>query len=74
MIIYQPHIFSTDRIIWYGGESTQLHYQEQGGNHQSTWVDRSVRTLVGGIPTGMSEMHSEMVDYYNYCQTGVLDD
>lgn len=74
MIIYQPHISSTDRIIWYGGESTQLYYQEQGSNHQSIWVDRSVRTLGGGIPTGMSEMHAEMVDYYNYCQTGVLDD
>ena len=76
MIIYQPHISSTDRVIWHGGESTQLHYEQQvdGWDGKPDWIERAVRTLGGGLPTGMSEMHAEMVEFYNYCQTGVLDD
>lgn len=66
MIIYQPHITSTDRTVWYGGESTQLHYEVQCVDGH--WWDRAVQTLGGGIPSGMSEMHAAMVDYYNYCQ------
>jgi hypothetical protein len=75
MIIYQPHINSTDRVVWHGGESTQLHYEQQvdGWDGNPDWIGRSIRTLGSGMPTGMSEMHAEMVDYYNYCQTGTLD-
>jgi len=75
MMIYQPSVNSTDRVVWHGGESTQLHYEQQvdGWDGSSDWIDRGVRTLVMGIPQGMSEMHAEMVDYYNYCQTGTLD-
>jgi hypothetical protein len=65
MFIYQPYIDSTDRTIWYGGESTQLHYEEL--NDSGNWIDQAVRTLGGGIPTGMSEMHAELIDFYNYC-------
>lgn len=70
MFIYQPHISSTDRVTWYGGESTQLHYEVQadGPNGNPEWIDRDVRTLGGGIPSGMSELHAELIDYYNYCQ------
>ena len=32
------------------------------------WKDVNVRTLGGGIPAKMSELHAELVDYYNYCQ------
>lgn len=67
MIIYQPFISSPDRVVWNGGESTQIHYQKL--NAEGEWWDRDVRTLGNGIPSGMSEMHAEMVDYYNYCQT-----
>lgn len=71
MIIYQPHIDSTDRVVWHGGESTQLHYETR--YKSGDWFERGVRTLGGGIPSGMSEMHAELVDYYNYCQTAALD-
>jgi hypothetical protein len=66
MFIYQPQADSTDRVVWYGGESTQLHYEllDCDGN----WVDRVVRTLGGGIPAGVAELHAELVEYYNYCQ------
>jgi hypothetical protein len=70
MIIYQPYIDSTDRITWYGGESTQLHYQKF---YRNQWFDIDVRTLGGGIPSGMSEMHAEMVDYYHHCQDMELE-
>ena len=66
MIIYQPHSTSTDRTVWYGGESTQLYYEKLAIDGH--WWERDVQTLGGGIPSGMSEMHAAMVDYYNYCQ------
>jgi len=72
MFIYQPHIDSTDRVIWYGGESTQLHY-EQLDLATGEWLDKGFRTLGGGLPKGMSELQAELIDYYNYCQTGPLD-
>jgi hypothetical protein len=69
MQIYQPFINSTDRIVWYGGESTQLHYELLKCNE---WVDCDVRTLGGGIPSGMSELHAEMREYYDFCNTSVF--
>ena len=63
-MIYQPQANSTDRVAWYGGESTQLHYEVQCTDGH--WWDRGVRTLGGGMPTSMSELHYEMIDYYNY--------
>jgi hypothetical protein len=76
MFIYQPHINSTDRVSWHGGESTQLHYEQQlnSSDVNSDWIAKGVRTLPEGLPTGMSELQRELIDYYNYCQTGVLDD
>lgn len=70
MFIYQPQADSTDRTVWYGGESTQLHYEVQVDGYDGTvdWIQRDVRTLGGGIPAGVSEFHAELVDYYNYCQ------
>lgn len=67
MFIYQPHINSTDRVAWYGGESTQLHYETQ--DERGEWNDQAVRTLGSGVPAGMSELHAELVDYYNYCNS-----
>jgi hypothetical protein len=66
MFIYQPKATSRDRTIWYGGESTQLHYEIC--DSKGEWHDEDVRTLGGGTPAGVSELHAELVDYYNYCQ------
>ena len=71
MFIYQPYINSCDRVLWHGGESTQLHYEMC--DKSGCWNAMGVRTLGGGIPTSMSELHSELIDYYNHCQTAVLD-
>ena len=69
MFIYQPTIRSNDRVVWYGGESTQLHYEICNGQ----WVEVNVRTLGGGVPAGMSELHSLCRDYYDYCNTLELE-
>ena len=75
MFIYQPTVNATDRVVWYGGASTQLHYEQQvdGWDGSPDWIDRSVRTLGGGVPQGVSELHTELVDFYNYCQVGALN-
>ena len=65
MIIYRPFISSTDRVVWHGGNSTQLHYEKLINNK---WIERDVQTLGSGIPSGMSEMHAEMMEYYNLSQ------
>jgi len=66
MFIYQPHIDSFDRTVWYGGESTQIHYEQR--TKTGDWLNVDVRTLGCGIPAGMSEMHAELLEYYNYYQ------
>jgi hypothetical protein len=70
MLIYQPYMNSTSRVSWHGGESTQVHYEEL---YRFTWRAIDVRTLGGGIPTGMSDMHAKMVDYYHHCQDMELE-
>ena len=71
MFIYQPNIYSSDRVVWYGGEPTKLHYEQEAvdANGCPEWLDVAVQTLGGGIPAGVSELHAALVDYYNYCQT-----
>ena len=73
--IYQPdrnELIRTYRVAWYGGESTQLHFQRCNqllktpnfdGEHE--WVDIDVRTLMD-MPTRVKDLYEEMRDYYNY--------
>jgi len=70
MLIHQDHIDSTDRVIWRGGESTQLHYEILISNSEgiSTWVPRSTRTFNSGIPCDMDEVYAAMIGYYYWCQ------
>ena len=72
-LIYQPDSFESTiyRIVWFGGESTQLHFQKwcllPSPNHtkRSAWVDIDVRTLMD-MPTRVKDLYEEMRDYYNY--------
>jgi hypothetical protein len=77
LLIYQPdRPVDADkrlyRVAWYGGESTQLHFQKWGivatpnfdGNYE--WIDLNVRTLME-MPTKVKEMWLEMKDYYDFC-------
>jgi hypothetical protein len=70
MLIYQPKCDLKHRIAWYGGESTKLHYER---NIAGEWTDIDVRTLGGGVPTGVKELLHEMQDYYDYCMTMAQD-
>ena len=76
LLIYQPdRPVDADkrlyRVAWYGGESTQLHFQKWGivatpnfdGDYE--WIDLDVRTLME-MPTKVKEMWLEMKDYYDF--------
>lgn len=76
LLIYQPdRPVDTDkrvyRVAWYGGGSTQLHFQKWclvatpnfDGDYE--WIDISVRTLMT-MPTKVKDMWLEMKDYYDY--------
>jgi|TARA_R110002126_G_scaffold19202_5_gene72296 hypothetical protein len=60
---YFPPGAETTRVSWYGGESTQLHYEVRRDNE---WSGVEVRTLMD-MPTGVKELSQELVDFYNYC-------
>jgi len=64
MLIYQP----TDepvRIAWYGGESTQLHFEMQ--NSLGEWKQFAIQTLGNGIPDSVKDMLLAMSLFYNEC-------
>ena len=68
MFIYMPFISSTDRVVWKGGDSTQLHYEVQvdGWDGNPDWIERDVRTI-DSFPSGMKELLHVMQDYYQDC-------
>jgi len=75
MICFYPHEDSIERITWYGGESTMLHYEVQvtDDHGDPVWIEREVQTLGNGIPTGTKELLAAMSDYYQHISTLHLD-
>jgi hypothetical protein len=69
-LCYFPSTSATARITWYGGESTQLHYEElnQLFNGTDEWIAVNCKTLGNGVPTQVKELYQEMVDFYNESQ------
>jgi hypothetical protein len=74
VLVYKPSAEDQYRVTWYGGESTQLHFEKLWNTFDpdtdatyQEWLDRDVRTLGGGIPTSMKEMLEEMRYYYEDC-------
>lgn len=70
-LLYRPDKQSY-RVVWYGGESTQLHFEKLWNTWDpdtnetwQEWLDRDVRTL-GAMPTSMKDMLMEMQEYYQY--------
>jgi hypothetical protein len=63
MFIYQPRHEHLYRVVWYGGQSTQLHFEKKVAGE---WKDIDVRTLGSGLPDGVKELYQEMLEYYNY--------
>ena len=71
VLVYKPSAEKQYRVTWYGGESTQLHFEKLWNTFDpdtdatyQEWLDRDVRTLGGGIPSSMKEMLEEMRCYY----------
>jgi len=62
VMIYQPTAEKNFRVTWYGGESTQLHFEKY--RSVPGWYGRDVRTL-GSLPHGLKEMLIEMETYYH---------
>ena len=63
MFIYMPEGCDKERVLWKGGESTQLHYQQMRGGQ---WKDINVQTLMD-FPTSMKDMHLAMRNFYDDC-------
>ena len=69
MLAFYPEEGATERIVWYGGESIQsiqLHYEVQVDDYKGDldWIEREVKTLGGGLPTGVKELYQDMIDFY----------
>ena len=62
-ISYFPPGSETTRVSWYGGESTQLHYEVC---HDNEWSGVVTKTLMN-MPPGVKELSQEMVEFYNDC-------
>ena len=74
VLVYKPSAEDQYRVTWYGGESTQLHFEKlwytfdpDTDAEWQEWLDRDVRPFSGGIPTSMKEMLEEMRYYYEDC-------
>jgi len=61
VLYYQPSATETERIAWYGGTSTMLHYEmiTPGG-----WFGFNVITL-RKIPSNIKDFEQEMISFYN---------
>lgn len=66
MLAFYPGEGATERIVWYGGESTQLHYEVQVDDYKGdpAWLARETQTLGGGLPTSVKELYTAMCEFY----------
>jgi len=62
-IAYFPPGSETTRVSWYGGDSTQLHYEVCRNNE---WSGVVTKTLMD-MPPGVKELSQKMVEFYNDC-------
>jgi len=60
MMIYQPSSDMNYRVVWYGGESTQLHFEKQ--IFRDEWRVIDTRTPKHSL---VKELLLEMEDYYH---------
>jgi hypothetical protein len=60
---YFPPGSETTRVCWYGGDSTQLHYEVRRDNE---WSGVVTKTLMD-MPTNVKELSHKMVEFYNDC-------
>lgn len=63
MLIHQPT--NTERIVWYGGNSTQIHYEVFDGNEWKTFETETITEF----PHSVKEFKQAVVDFYDYCSS-----
>ena len=63
-MIYQPSADKNYRVVWYGGESTQLHFEKQV--FTGDWRPMATCTLQYSFPSGVKELLLQMEDYYHH--------
>jgi len=61
VLYYQPSATETERIAWYGGTSTMLHYEMITPRG---WLGFNVVTLKK-IPSNIKDFEQEMISFYN---------
>jgi len=62
MLIHQPT--NHERVVWYGGDSTQLHYEQF---IDGDWKQLSVKTLME-FPHSVKEFKRQVEEFYQ-CPT-----
>jgi hypothetical protein len=71
VMIYAPPLDKHYRVTWYGGESTQLHFEKRvtgldaNDEFTSEWVDMDVFTLEYDMPTSTKELYQKMKEHYD---------
>jgi len=68
MLIYQPD--PKERIVWRGGQFTQLHYEINRG---TGWKSMAT-TTINDFPTGVKELQQQFQEYYDYISPEVQGD
>jgi hypothetical protein len=61
VLYYQPSGSETERIAWYGGTSTMLHYEIVT---PKGWLGTKV-LILGKIPSNIKDFEQEMISFYN---------
>ena len=69
VMIYQPSAEQNERITWYGGESSYLHFEKRfydAVDHTFVWQELNVQSLME-VPTQIKDMLLVMEDFYHQC-------
>jgi hypothetical protein len=71
VMIYAPPLDKHYRVTWYGGESTQLHFEKRvtgldvNDDFNTEWVQQDICTLEYDMPTSTKDMYQKMKEYYD---------
>jgi len=60
MLSWSPEGYPTHRVTWYGGQSTQIHFEIL---QKDEWRQVDIKTL-NELPTGVKEFQELLIDCY----------
>jgi hypothetical protein len=70
MLVYYPDEGATFRVVWFGGGSTKLHYQQL---IDGEWSDRLIRAFVS-LPRSVKDLWIEMSNFYQDAAFIMMED